>query len=277
MRTFRKKHIGSYVLLIIICLIWVIPLVWVVSTSLKTELEAVSWPITWIPKTIMWQNFTMIFSDRQAPVTTWFFNSFINATLHTLFVLIIASMSAYAFARFKFFMRDTLFFMMLGTMMIPNILNLVPLYSIVHTFGWVDTRWALIIPGLANVFGIFLLRQFFLGIPKEMEEAAQVDGANHFTIFTKLMLPLVRPGLIVLGLFTFLGNWNDYMWPLTVINSNEQRTITIGLSIIKGTYNALYAKMMALTLLSIIPIILIFIVAQRYFMRGANMSSGIKG
>jgi multiple sugar transport system permease protein len=207
----------------------------------------------------------------------WLMNSLINATLHTVIVLVVSSLAAYAFARFTFKGRDTLFFIMLGTMMIPNVLNLVPLYSIINAMDLVDTRWALILPGVSSVFGVFLLRQFFLGIPKELEEAAVIDGAGPFRIFTRIMLPVIKPGLIVLGLFTFLANWNDYLWPLTAINTNEERTLTLGLAVLKGTYNVLYAKMMTVTLISIIPIIIIFIFAQKYFMKGINLSSGIKG
>ncbi|MEH0688646.1 carbohydrate ABC transporter permease [Vibrio cholerae] len=266
----------SYVIMVLVAIAWLLPLLWVLSSSLKTEAEVVAWPISWIPDALTFENFSNVFNDAQAPVATWFFNSFLNASLHTVLTLALCSMSAYAFARFEFRFRDGLFYLMLATMMIPQVLNLVPLYSIVNEFGWVDTRWALVVPGLASVFGIFLLRQFFLGVPKSLEEAALIDGAGHFRVFFFIMLPMVKPGLIVLGLFSFLGNWNDYMWPLTVINSSDQMTITIGLSLLKGTYNVLYAKMMTVTTLSIIPVIILFIVAQKYFMASSNMNSGIK-
>lgn len=273
----KKNNVIVFIILTVLCILWIMPLIWVLSTSLKTEVAASAWPIKWIPSEPTLENFNAVLNDSQANVKVWFINSVVNASIYTVLVLIVDSLAAYAFARFQFKGRDILFFIMLGTMMIPNVLNLVPLYAIVNEFGWVDTRWALIIPGVASVFGVFLLRQFFIGIPRELEEAASIDGANHFQIFYKIMLPLVKPGLIVLGLFSFLANWNDYMWPLTVINSNSQRTLTIGLSVLKGTYNVLYAKMMAVTVLSIVPIIIMFIFAQKYFMQGSNISSGIKG
>ncbi len=198
-----KKYNWSYIIVLAIAILWVLPLLWVLFSSLKSEVEVVSWPITWIPQTITFENFFSIFDDSQAPVARWFFNSFLNATLHTILTLVLCSMSAYAFARFEFKFRDQLFYAMLATMMVPGVLNLVPLYAIVNEFNWIDTRWSLIIPGLANVFGIFLLRQFFLGVPKSLEEAACIDGAGHFMIFWKIMLPMVRPGLIILGLFSF--------------------------------------------------------------------------
>lgn len=272
----NKRNMVTYAVVTLLAVIWVFPIVWTIATSFKTEMEAVSWPLRVLPKSLTFDNYFNILRDPQAPILIWFGNSLINATVHTILAVTLSAMAAYGFSRFDFKWRDQLFFVMLGTMMIPSILNLVPTYAIVNKIGWIDTRWALIIPGLASVFGTFLLRQFFMSIPKEMEESAKIDGANHWIIFTKIMLPLVKPGLIVLSLFSFLGNWNDYMWPLTVINSNSQRTITIGMSIIKGTYNVLPAKMMALTSLSILPIIILFLFARKYLMEGSNIASGIK-
>lgn len=276
MKLTKKNKVIIYIILVILSIIWLFPIVWTFMTSIKTEAEAVSWPLSILPTKPTLNNFTKILTDKQAPVYLWFGNSLINATIHTILSVLISAMAAYGFAKFEFKYRDQLFFVMLGTMMIPSILNLVPLYSIVNKLGWIDTRWALIIPGLANVFGTFLLRGFFMSVPLELEESARIDGADHWTIFTKIMLPLVRPGLVVLGLFSFLGNWNDYMWPLTVINSNSNRTITIGLSVIKGTYNVLPAKMMALTSLSIIPVIILFLFARKYLLEGSNIATGIK-
>ncbi|MCM3620177.1 carbohydrate ABC transporter permease [Sutcliffiella horikoshii] len=266
----------SFIFLSIAALFWIIPFLWVISTSLKPESQAISWPIRWIPDTITFKNFTDVFARNDVPILRWFWNSFFIATVHTGLMLLFNSMSAYAFARLKFKGRDMLFWALMGTMMIPPVMNLVPLYGLVSSLGWTNNYAAMIFPGLASVFGIFLLRQFFIGIPMELEEAARIDGASSFTIYWKIILPLSKPALIVLALFTFMGNWNDYLWPLIVTSSAEMRTLPVGLAIMQGQFNIQFAKLMAATIFSALPVIILFIFAQRFLVKGIALS-GIKG
>jgi multiple sugar transport system permease protein len=266
----------SFLFLSVAALFWIIPFLWVISTSLKPESQAISWPIRWIPDTITIKNFTDVFARNDIPILRWFWNSFFIATIHTGLMLLFNSMSAYAFARLKFKGRDVLFWALMGTMMIPPVMNLVPLYGLVSSLGWTNNYAAMIFPGLASVFGIFLLRQFFIGIPKELEEAARIDGASSFTIYWKIILPLAKPALIVLALFTFMGNWNDYLWPLIVTSSAEMRTLPVGLAIMQGQFNIQFAKLMAATIFSALPVIILFIFAQRFLVKGIALS-GIKG
>ncbi|MFC0471782.1 carbohydrate ABC transporter permease [Halalkalibacter kiskunsagensis] len=266
----------SFIFLSFMALFWILPLLWVLSTSLKPESQAISWPIRWIPETITFENYANVLLRQDVPVLRWFWNSFFIATVHTALMLLFNSMSAYAFARLKFKGREVLFWGLMGTMMIPPVMNLVPLYGLISTLGWVNNYSAMIFPGLASVFGIFLLRQFFIGIPFELEEAARIDGASSFFIYRKIILPLAKPSLIVLALFTFMANWNDYLWPLIVTTSADMRTLPVGLAIMQGQFNIQFAKLMAATILSAIPVIIIFMFAQRFIIKGIALT-GIKG
>ncbi|PTX64435.1 carbohydrate ABC transporter membrane protein 2 (CUT1 family) [Melghirimyces profundicolus] len=272
----RRTQRFTFVFLVIAAVVWLAPMVWVLSTSLKPESQAISWPLRWIPETLTFENYFIILGSASTPVIRWFGNSLLIASLHTFFILIVDSMAAYAYARMRFKGRDVLFWILMTTMMIPPVITYIPLYSIVDKLGWVDTPWAMIIPGLGGVFGIFLLRQFFLGIPYELEEAARIDGAGAFQIFFRIILPLAKPALVTVALFTFMSNWNDFFWPLIVTNSVEMRTLPVGLSILQGSFNIQYAKLMAATVLSALPVLVLFLFAQRFFVKGATMT-GIKG
>lgn len=272
----KSSKRASFIFLSLMALFWIIPFLWVLSTSLKPESQAISWPIRWIPETLTFENYMSVFMRQDVPILRWFWNSLVIATIHTGLMLLFNSMSAFAFARLKFKGRDILFWTLMGTMMIPPVMNLVPLYGLISSLGWVNNYAAMIFPGLASVFGIFLLRQFFIGIPKELEEAARIDGASSFTIYWRIILPLAKPALIVLALFTFMGNWNDYLWPLIVTTSAEMRTLPVGLAIMQGQFNIQFAKLMAATIFSALPVIILFIFAQRFLVKGIALS-GIKG
>jgi multiple sugar transport system permease protein len=273
----RTSKLISMTFLCIFAVIWIAPLLWILSTSLKPESQAISWPIRWIPETFTIENYVAVITNsNDAPILRWFWNSFFIASTHTVLILFINSLAAYAYARLQFKGREFLFWSLMVTMMIPTVMNLIPLYSIVSWLNWIDTPWAMIVPGLGGVFGIFLLRQFFQGIPIELEEAAKIDGANALEIYWKIILPLAKPALVTLALFTYMGNWNDFLWPLIVTNDVETRTLPVGLSILQGTYNIQYGKMMTATLLSAVPVLILFLFAQRFFIKGISLS-GIKG
>lgn len=268
----RRKRI-SFILLSILSIAWIVPILWVVSTSFKPEIDAIKFPINWIPENFTLENYKYVLSDfDNAPIMKWFFNSFFNASVHTFLYLVIASMAAYAYGVLKFKHRDKMFWLLISTMMIPGVMNLIPLYTIVFKIGWLNTRWAMIIPGLGGIFGIFLLRQFFLGIPRDLFDSAKIDGASHFKVYYKIVLPLAKPALVVVGLFTFMGNWNDFLWPLIVTDDNLVRTLPVGLALLQGQYNIYYARLMAATVISIIPVLIIFLFAQKFFIQGISMT-----
>jgi len=270
----RKKRI-SLTILSIISVLWIIPVMWVISTSFKTEQEAVSGGINLIPNDFTLDSYRFIFNDTNNNILHYIKNSLIAASSHTLLYLLIASLAAYGYAIVRWKFRDVMFWFLISTMMIPNVMNLIPLYSIMIQFGWLDKLQALVVPGLGGVFGIFLLRQFFLGIPKDLIESARIDGASHIQIYLRIVLPLAKPALIVVGLFSFMGNWNDYLWPLIVLNGDTYRTLPIGLALMQGNYNIYYSRLMAATVVSIVPVLAMFMVAQRFFIRGITMT-GIK-
>lgn len=275
-----RKQLPYAILLIVlavIAIVWLAPLLYIISTSLKPESETITWPLRWIPQHFSLENYSVVlFSNAKAPLLRWVWNSFFTASTHTLLVLFVSSLAAYAYARMEFPGRDVIFAVLMATMMVPGVINFVPAYLIVDKLGWVDTYLALILPGLGGVFGVFLLRQFFKGIPKDLEDAARIDGAGSFRIWWKIMLPLSMPALVTLGVFTFMGHWNDFLWPLIVTNSAEMRTLPPGLTMFQSQYISFYGKLTAGAVISAVPVLLVFLFAQRYFVKGIALS-GLKG
>ncbi len=271
----KKQKRTSFIILSIISFFWIMPILWVISTSFKTEKEAVSGGINLIPKDFTLDSYIFIFTDQNNNILHYITNSFMAAGMHTVLYLIIASLAAYGYGILKFKYRDKIFWFLIGTMMIPAVMNLIPLYAIMIKFDWLDKLQALVVPGLGGVFGIFLLRQFFLNIPNELIESAKIDGASHFKIYANIVIPLAKPVLIVVALFSFMGNWNDYLWPLIVLNSDKYRTLPVGLALMQGNYNIYYSRLMAATVISIIPVLALFMASQKFFIKGIMMS-GIK-
>jgi multiple sugar transport system permease protein len=275
----RKQlpHATLFAAMAFFALLWLVPLLFVLTTSLKPESDTIKYPIEWIPSTITFDNFReILFSNAKAPLGRWLWNSLFVASSHTALVLLIASMAAYAYARLQFKGRDTLFGILMATMMVPPVMNFVPNYLTVDKLGWVDTYLALILPGLGGVFGVFLLRQFFKGIPRELEEAARIDGAGHFRVYWQIALPLARPALVTLAVFSFMGSWNDFLWPLIVTNDTNMRTLPPGLTMFQSQYFTYYGKLTAGAVVSAVPVLVLFLFAQRYFVKGISLT-GLKG
>ncbi len=272
----RRKRV-SFVILLIVSIVWMVPIVWGIATSLKTPIDIASNPISLIPKTVSIDNYLEIFTKTDTPVMRWMLNSLIIASAYTGLYLIIASLAAYAFSVLKWKGKERLFWLVLSTTMIPAVINLVPLITMMIDFGWFGTWWALIIPGLGGVFGMFLLRQFFLGIPNELIDSAKIDGLGAFGIFTKVVIPLSKSAFMVAGLFAFLGSWNDYLWPLIVLSGEDMslQTLPVGLSKIASTYNYNYGLTMAAAILSIIPVVIVYAFTQDKIIEGVSRA-GIK-
>ncbi|MBO0701573.1 MAG: carbohydrate ABC transporter permease [Candidatus Dormibacteraeota bacterium] len=264
----------TYVLLTLLALIAVVPFFWMVSTSLKTPLEASTYPPSIWPSSPQWHDFADVFNA--APFLTFFRNTVFYSLCVTVGQLVFCSTAAFAFARLRFPARNLLFVLYLATLMVPTLVTLVPSFILMKWFGWLNTIWAMTIPGmLGGAFGTFLLRQFMLGIPKELDEAAILEGASLFRVYWQIVLPLVRSPLVVLAVLTIMTVWNDFAWPLVMLNSNNVTTLTLGLAVFATGGTEEYVNVplaMAAATMVVAPLILIFIVAQRYFIRGFALS-----
>jgi multiple sugar transport system permease protein len=271
------KLVLSYGVLILVTLVFLAPLLWMFSTSFKTNPDSTNWPLTWLPPEFSVSGYVEIFNATAAnPVLRWFANSMIAALAHTALVLVTAAPAAYALARMHFPGKGLMFAMIVSTLFIPHIILITPQYLIVDTFGWLDTLLAVIVPGAAGALGVFFLRQFFVSLPRELEEAALLDGANRFQIFMRIILPLSKAPLATIALLSFLTNWNDFLWPIYVLFSAEMQTLPPGLGRLQGAYNTEYNVIMAGGVLASIPVLIIFLIAQRYIIEGVSRS-GLKG
>ena len=271
------RLIPSYAALILLTLMFLAPLLWMLSTSLKPRFLTTRFPPQWIPGDFSGYGYsTILTTASQNPVLQWFINSMVAATAHTLLVLITASTAAYALARMHFRGKNVMFAVIVLTLVIPQFVFLIGNYIIVEAFGWLDTLLAVIVPGAAGAFGVFFLRQFFLSLPLELEEAALIDGANRFQIFLRVILPLSKAPLATLAVLSFLVNWNDFLWPVYVLLSPESLTLQPGLAALQGSYNTNYAVIMAGGVLTSIPVLVIYLFAQRYIIEGVSRS-GVKG
>jgi multiple sugar transport system permease protein len=261
--------------LILFALFFLLPLVWMVVTSLKPSLEWLS--PNWIPVNPTLENFNSIFKDKTLPVANWFFNSLLIASLFTAFILIIDSLAGYAYARLEFPGKNLLFGLMLATLVMPGIMFLIPNYLTISRLDWIGTIQGVIAPGLSGVFGVFFMRQFFQGLPRELEEAAYIDGASVWRTFVSVILPLSKGPIITLGIITFLTSWNDFLWPLLILGGKRTSlTLPVGLATLQGQYNFDYGKLMAGALILTIPVLILYAIFQRYIIRSISMT-GIKG
>ncbi len=270
----------SYIFLIALSVIWIIPLLFGFVTSFRSQTEVVSVGFRLLPVNWIMDNYVEILNNTStAPIVRWLWNSLFIATSHTILVVIVVSVTAYGYSRLKFKYRDQIFFTVLGISMFPSVVNLIPSYKIIETLGWVNSPLAMIIPGLAGVGNIFLARQFMKGIPESFDESARVDGASEFVIYSRIIVPLIKPVLIVCALFSFTGSWNDFLWPVIVYNDVEKMPITAGLLLLQDIYGnyRLIGQLMGSALLAIIPTVLLFLFAQKYFVQSMNLNAGVKG
>jgi len=238
------------------------------------ELEVYQFPPKFLPSHWRWINFVEAMTLQ--PFGRFFLNSAIVAAVSVSGQLIFCSMAAYAFARMRFRGRNRLFSLYLSTMMIPAIVTVIPAFLVINMFGWMNTYWALFTPAISSVWGIFLLRQFFQTIPKDLEDAARVDGASELTIFWQIILPLSKPALATLAIFAFMGSWKDFLWPLIVTNRTDMRTVEVGIASFSSLYQTDWPHQMAAAVVVMLPVVIVFLIAQKYFVRGITLT-GIKG
>ncbi len=268
--------LGQYSVMLALIGIMVLPFLWMLSTSLKPQQYILQAVPQLIPDPLTFESYTQL-ADRIDLFRTAFNSAFV-AIVSTIGQVVIAAMAAYAFSRMRWRGRDTVFLLYLATLMIPAVVLVIPQFILVRSFGWMNTHLALIVPSLFSAFGVFLLRQAFKGLPKDFEEAAFVDGANHLVIFWRIMLPLVQPSLATLAVFSFMSSWNSYLWPLFVARREEVVTLPVALATLQAGPRALteWNMVMAGSVVAVVPILLVYLVAQRWFVSGV-ISSGIKG
>jgi len=260
-----------------VAVLWMWPFFWMMSTSLKPEPEILSLVPQWLPKNPTWLNYERVLAH---PVGQWFWNSFVVATLSTLLTLLLNSMAGYAFARIPFWGREVLFVLVLTTLMMPFEALVIPLFLMISAFKLGNTYFALIAPGLASAFGVFLFRQFFLSLPLELEDAARIDGCGRWGIYWRIAMPLAQPAIIALGILHFMGNWNSLFWPLIVTNTDAAKTVPVGMLLFRPGFGAdqswAHGLSIAAATIQALPPLIVFFILQRYFMQGIA-TVGLKG
>ena len=263
-----------YVLLIVAAAFMLVPFLWMLSTSFKVDQYVLSMPPQFIPRPFTLDSYRQLFD--LLPIDRMFFNSLLVAVATTVGQVFVSSMAAYAFARMKFRGQNGLFLLYLATLMIPFQVTIIPLFILMRYLGWINSYQGLIAPGIFSAFGTFLLRQFFLSLPRDLEEAAFLDGANHFTVYWRVIMPLAKPALATLAIFSFMGSWNAFLWPLFIVRNEQLMTLPVGLATLHGRYLTQWNLVMAGAVITVIPMLIIYLLAQKHFVRGVVLS-GLKG
>ena len=265
-----------YVVLGILGLLFISPLIFMLVTSFKTRQETTAIPPSWIPANPTTEAYREILTSSGTPVLRWFANSVFAAVCNAALVVATAALAAYPLARMEFRGKRIVLAVIIGTLFVPPVILTIPNYLIVGQLAWLDTLLAVIVPTAASAFGVFFLRQFFISLPKELEEAATLDGANRWQTFYKVILPLSRPALVTLAMLSFLTNWNDFLWPVYVLFSPESQTLPAGLATLQSANSVRYDILMAGAVIASLPALLLFVFAQRFVIEGVSRS-GIKG
>ena len=272
----KSLHMGvrksaTYALLIAGSILFSIPFLWMVSTSLKEPADLFLYPPMWIPDPIQWQNYLEVYN--MVPLLTFVKNTLVIVAFNLIGQLLSSSLAAFGFARLRFVGRDTMFLLVLATMMLPGFVTMIPTFVLFKSFGWLNSNKPLIVPAFfGSAFYIFLLRQFFLSLPRELDEAAELDGCSALDIYWRIILPLAKPVLATVAVFCFISNWNDFFGPLIYLNSLDKMTLALGLALIRTQFHTVQHFMMAASVMSVLPIIVIFFLAQNYFVQGIALT-----
>ncbi len=251
----------------------IVPFIWMITSSLKESSRVFENPPQWIPDPVLWDNYLNVW--QTVPLGQYYLNSLVVCGITTAGQIATAILAAYVFARLQFPGKDVIFLAILATMMIPEQVKMIPSFIILRELGWIDTFTGLIVPALVHPFGIFMLRQFFLSIPKELEDAARIDGCSRLGILWRVILPLSKAPISALAVFVFMFQWNAFLWPLIVLNSQENYTLQIGLAMLRGDFGADAALQLAATTVATVPLVLLFLIAQKQFIRGITLT-GLK-
>lgn len=270
------QKIILYALMTAIALLIIVPLLWMLSTSFKPKSDWFLPDIYWIPRVSTWDNYDKLLNNVSLPIGRWFLNSLMVSSIVTILILTIDSLAAYAYARMEFRGKKIIFGFLLATLFLPGIMFLVPNFLTINSMGLLNNYAGVILPGLAGVFGVFFMRQFFESIPRELEEAAYIDGATRVQTFWFIALPLAKPALATLSIITFLGSWNDFLWPLLILKDRLLLTLPPGLRTLQGAYTSEYGQMMAGAVITSIPVLILYIALQRYIVESVQ-TTGLKG
>ena len=266
--------IVKYILLLFFAFVALLPLIWMISASLKNSAEVFSIPMKWIPETFRWENYKSIWN--KVPLLTYFKNTGVVAIVVTFMQILTSSFAAYAFAKLQFKGRDVLFLCYIGTIAVPWQVYMIPQFIMMRGMGLYDTVWALVVLQSFSAFGVFLMRQFYLGIPNDLCEAARIDGLSEYGIWLRIILPLSKAAIATLCIFTFVNTWNDYMGPMIYLTTDLRKTIQVGLRRFIQAYSADYHLIMAASLVSLLPVGTVFLCLQKYFIEGIA-TTGLKG
>ena len=272
-----KKNVGKAVTLFVLCvlsLLMLLPFIWMISSSLKNDIEVFLFPIQWIPRNPQWHNYIRIWEI--IPLSTFFRNTVTLTVVITTLQVLTSSFAAYGFSKLKWRGRDILFLAYVGTIAVPWQAFMIPQFILMRNFNLVDTLWSMILLQSFSAFGVFLMRQFYMSIPEELSEAARIDGLNEYGIYLRIILPLTKPAIATLVILTATFIWNDFMGPLIYLSSQSNMTLQVGLRMLVGLHNSLYSLIMAGSVLSILPLALLFFRAQKYFIEGIA-TTGVKG
>jgi multiple sugar transport system permease protein len=273
----RRRTAGRLIILGLVALVFISPLIFMIVTSFKTRAEATGIPPTWIPNPFSLEAYeTILAPGSNTPVLRWFWNSMIAAVLHSALVVVTASLAAYPLARMNFRGKKIVFAVIVATLLVPPVILVIPNYLLVSDLGWLNSLVAIIVPTAASAFGVFFMRQFFIALPEDLEEAARIDGANRFEMFVKIILPLAKPAMATLALLAFLTNWNDFLWPIYVLFTPEVQTLPPGLSTLQSANAVRYDLLMAGAVVASVPVLALFVFLQRFIIEGVSRS-GVKG
>lgn len=270
----QALNILSFVCLFVAILIWVVPFAWAIDTAFKPESETTTVPVSWLPTHWTWDAFTSVLSAGSLP--RWFFNSLLTSVVITVVTVLFSSMAAFSISRVPFRGRTLVFWLIMAGIMVPTEALIVPLFLEINSFHMINTYWAIILPQLASPIAVFIFKQFFDGVPHELEEAAVLDGASRFRIYWQIWMPLSRPAIAAVTIFTFISSWNNFLWPLIAITGTDMMTIPVGVATVQSAYGVHYAQIMATSVLAALPLILLFVFFQRQIVQGIA-STGIKG
>lgn len=275
--TNRGRIIMRLVFLGVVALVFISPIIFMIVTSFKTRADATGIPPSWIPNPFSLQAYEAILAPgSNTPVFRWFINSMFAALVHSVLVVVTASLAAYPLARMNFRGKGIVFAVIVATLLVPPVILVIPNYLIVSDLGWLNSLIAIIVPTAASAFGVFFMRQFFVALPEDLEEAARLDGANRWEMFTKIILPLAQPAMATLALLAFLGNWNDFLWPVYVLFNPEVQTLPAGLSTLQSANAVRYDLLMAGAVVASVPVLALFVFLQRFIIEGVSRS-GVKG
>lgn len=270
----RPRGIIRFLALTLLAVIFLAPIYWMVTTSIKSEADTIARPVQWVPERPTLENYRAIFASPNATFLRWTWNSLFTAASFSLLTVVLGVVTAYPLARMRFPGRQAWFWILLASMMVPGVIFLIPHYLMMIRFNWIDTYHALIWPGVPGAFGVFLLRQFLVSIPRELEEAARLDGANSLQILWYVLVPFLVAPMAALALFSFMASWNNYVWPLFVVHG-EMQTLPVAITSFSSRYWTAYGKLMAGTAIASLPVLVAFLFAQPYFIKGMSLT-GLK-